>query len=84
LHFIKPISNKGGRSANKFRKLQKCKFADLIFILFGDFLQMWQFADLRFGDFIFFGDLWISDLQILLFFADLKLPQIHNFSTNKA
>ncbi len=43
----------GGRSANKFRKSQTQKFADLNFSRFADLPQMWQFAYLKFEDSIF-------------------------------
>ena len=46
---------KGWRSANKFRKSQIRQFGDLIFFGLAGLPQMWQFADLRFADHIFFA-----------------------------
>jgi hypothetical protein len=46
--------------------------------MFADLLQVWQFADLRFGDQIFFA-ICRYGICVPTFFADLKFSQIRNF-----
>jgi hypothetical protein len=62
--------------ANKFLKLQNCKFTDLKF-----FLDLWSFC--KCGS-LRICDLWtiysiFCDLRTQLLFADLKLPQIRKY-----
>jgi hypothetical protein len=53
------LFNKNGRSANKFRKSQIRKFADLNhFVRFADLPQIWHCADFRIADPIIFMVFW--------------------------
>jgi hypothetical protein len=65
------LFNRGGRSANKFRKKKNPKICGLTNLLrLADIPQIGQPADLRFKDPIFFA------IRGPHFFANLELPQI--------
>ncbi len=65
------LFNKGGRSANRFRKSQIRKFSDSNnFVRFADLQQIWHCAALRIADPIFF---------VIFGLNTSASPQIHTF-----